>query len=71
MLCSTVIVSVTRQRSSVTSRLFVRLEVDNIRSILSVIEGPWCTWGMELGGGPGHVLGALGASCGLARNIIS
>jgi hypothetical protein len=38
--CSTVIASVTRQCSSVTSRLFVRLEVDNIQSILSVIECP-------------------------------
>jgi hypothetical protein len=70
-LCSIVIASVTRQRSSVTSRLFVRLEVDNIRSILSVIEGPWCSWGMELGRGPGHVSGALGAPCGLACNITS
>jgi hypothetical protein len=69
--CSTVIVSVTRQRNSVTSRLFVRLEVDNIRSILSVIEGPWYSWGVELGGGPGHVSGALGAPCGLACNITS
>ena len=71
VLCSTAIVSVTRQRSSVTSRLFVRLEVDNIQSILSVIEGPWCSWGAGLGRGPGHVSDALGASCGLACNITS
>jgi hypothetical protein len=69
--CSTVIASATRQHNSVTSRLFVRLEVDNIRSILSVTEGPWCSWGIELGGGPGHVSGALGAPCGLACNITS
>jgi hypothetical protein len=69
--CSTVIASVTRQRNSVTSRLLVRLEVDNIQSILLVIEGPWCSWGVELGRGPGHVSGALGAPCGLACNITS
>jgi hypothetical protein len=71
VLCSTVIASVTRQRSSVTSRLFVRLEVDNIQSIFSVTEGPWCSWGIELGRGPEHVLGTLGAPCSLACNITS
>ena len=69
--CSTVIASVTRRRSSVTSRLFVRLEVDNIRSILLVIEGPWCSWGVGLGGESGRVSGDLGAPCGLTRNIAS
>jgi hypothetical protein len=39
VLYSIVIVSITRQYNSVTSRLFVQLEVDNIQSILSVIEG--------------------------------
>jgi hypothetical protein len=58
--CSTATTSVTRQCSSATSRLLAQVEVDNIQSILSVIEGPWCSWGVELDGEPRRVSGALG-----------
>src|SRR6266487_2371749 len=68
--CRAVTTSVTRQRSSVTSRVFVRVEADNIWLILSIREGLGCSWGVELGGELRRVLVALGATCGLARNIV-
>ena len=42
--------SVTRQRSSVASKVFVQVEADNIWLILSIREGLGCSWGVELGG---------------------
>ena len=62
--------SVTRQRSSVTSRVFVRVEVDSIWSILLIKEGLGCSWGVELGRESRRVSVALGATCGIARNIM-
>jgi len=62
--------SITRQRSSVSSRLFVRLEADNIWLILSIREGLGCSWGVELGRGSRRVSVALGATRGIARNIV-
>ena len=62
--------SATRQRSSVASKVFVQIEADNIWSILSIREGLGCSWGVELGGESRCVLVALGATCGLACNIV-
>ena len=66
----TVAASVTRQRSSDSSRLFVRLEADNIWLILSIKEGLGCSWGVELGRESRRVSVALGATCDIARNIV-
>jgi len=62
--------SVTRQHSSVASKMFVQVEADNIWSILLIREGLGCSWGMELRGESRHVLVTLGATCGLACNIV-
>ena len=62
--------SVTRQRSSVASKVFVQVEADNIWSILSIREGLGCSWGVELGGESQRVSVALRATCGLACNIV-
>ena len=42
--------SVTRQHSSVASKVFIQVEADNIWLILSIREGLGCSWGVELGG---------------------
>ena len=68
--CRADTVSVTRQHSSVASKVFVQVEADNIWSILSIREGLGCSWGVELGGESRRVSVALGATCGLARNIV-
>ncbi len=62
--------SVTRQRSSVASKVFVQVEADNIWSILLIREGLGCSWGVELRGESRCMLVALGATCGLACNIM-
>ena len=62
--------SVTRQRSSVTSKVFVQVEANSNWSILSTREGLGCSWGVELGRESRRVSVALGATCGLACNIV-
>ena len=70
VFCRAITMSVTRQHSSVTSRVFVQVEANNIWLILSIREGLGCFWSIELRGESQYMLVALEATCGLACNIV-